>query len=707
MQMFWGRLRCGGRAFRTTALLAALATALVVLRAGVARARPNIVFIMSDDHCSQAIGAYGGRLAKLDPTPVIDTLARDGMLFENCFVTNSICTPSRACIITGQYNHVNGVHTLGGRIPPERQYLAIEMRKAGYQTAMIGKWHLKEEPNFDYYKVLPGQGKYHDPSFREKTAGRWPRNEVKMKGHSSDCITDTVLEWMKRRDRDRPFFLMYHFKAPHDMFENAKRYDSYLADVAIPEPESLWRQPDFGSIATRGHDDELVRFIGTSIGRRHARRNYTRNWAKDASLTDDEAKRTAYLGYLRRYLRCVKGVDDNLKRFFDYLRSEGVYDDTVIVYTGDQGFMLGEHDYQDKRWMYDESQRMPFIVRYPPTVRAGSRTDAIIENVDFAPMMLDFAGVPTPEVMQGRSFRPILETGREPDDWKQAAYYRYWMHMAIRTKTHKLIYYYGCDMKGGKRTPPGWELYNLKDDPKEVRNIYDDPAHIGTVVKLKRELAELRRNIGDTDTEFPGVKKIIEEFWEYDDEARRKAVEISHQCAAENAKPRSRSGSASGRGPKPMAGGWFAPAKSSVPLREHRGCREVSRDAVYRVSHPGNSGFNLDNAYLLSGDAPSRKPHAFHSADNAEGPHVVIRLAEERAVRYVKIRNRTGSHQERAEGLTVWVSSDGKSWREVWRAARVEQEWTVDAGGAGCRYLKIGLPGRGTLHLNKVTVFGE
>jgi len=242
--------------------------------------RPNILFVMSDDHCSQAIGAYGSRLAKLNPTPTIDSLAKEGILLENCFCTNSICTPSRACIMTGQYSAVNGVYDLGGKLQPEYQYLAIEMKKAGYQTAVIGKWHLKTEPNFDYYKVLPGQGSYMNPTFKEKGKGT-----VKMKGHSSDCITDSVLDYIKSRDKTKPFFLKYHFKAPHDMFQNAPRYESYLVDVEIPEPESLWDNRNNGSIATRGHKDELLRYIGTSIGRRNIRRNYTKNWAKPCSCT--------------------------------------------------------------------------------------------------------------------------------------------------------------------------------------------------------------------------------------------------------------------------------------------------------------------------------------------------------------------------------------------------------------------------------------
>ena len=512
-----------------SAAAAALPSALA---AKGAQGKPNIIFIMSDDHCAQAIGAYNSRLAKLNPTPTIDTLAKEGILLENCFCTNSICTPSRACIMTGQHSAVNGVYDLGGRLEPERQYLAIEMKKAGYQTAAIGKWHLKTDPNFDYYKVLPGQGSYMNPTFKEKGKGT-----VKMQGHSSDCITDSVLEYLKGRDKDKPFFLKYHFKAPHDMFENAPRYESYLADVDIPEPDSLWDNRNNGSIATRGHKDELLRYLGTSIGRRNIRRNYTKNWAKDPGLSDKEAKRQAYQTYLKKFLRCVKGVDDNLKRVIDYLKKEGIYDNTVIMYTGDQGFMLGEHDYQDKRWAYEESMRMPFLVRYPKTIKAGSRTDAIVENVDFGPTMLDFAGVDTPKYMHGRSFRPILETGKEPKGWKKAAYYHYWMHMAhhdnpghiaIRTKHYKLIFFYGTAQKASvPQTPPGWELYDLEKDPYEMNNVYDKPEYKEAITRLKRQLKRLRSEYKEDDPKF-AFNKVIEEFWDYDEADRARAIEISH-----------------------------------------------------------------------------------------------------------------------------------------------------------------------------------
>ncbi len=519
---------------------------------GAKEDRPNILYIMSDDHAAHAIGAYGGRLAELDPTPTIDRLAEEGILFENAFCTNSICAPSRACVITGQYPHTNGAYDLGGKIETARQYLPTELKKAGYHTAMVGKWHLKEEPGaFDFYTVLPGQGDYYNPTFRTQGEKKWPNNTVKFENtHSSVAITDISLEWLKEGwDKEKPFFLMHHYKAPHDYFENDRKYDDYLADVEIPQPENLWleNQPKFGSIATLGYDGELIPHIGTSIGNRNPRRSYADDLPRlfpeefpdgydPSKLTDAEVKTYAYNAYLRKYLRCVKGIDDNLARLFAHLEEIGEMDNTVILYTGDQGFMLGEHDYQDKRWMYDESMRMPFLVRYPETIKAGTRTDAIVENVDYAPTMLAFARVETPDYMQGRSFKEICETGKEPEGWKQEAYYRYWMHMAhhdnpgnvgIRTKNHKLIYYYGCNYKGEYQTPPGWELYDLKKDPTEIVNVYDDPAYADVVADLKTRLANLRKHIGDTGEDYPECEKIVQEFWDYDGEDKARAIEIS------------------------------------------------------------------------------------------------------------------------------------------------------------------------------------
>ena len=325
--------------------------------------RPNILFIMADDHTTQAFGVYGSRLAALNPTPNIDALAKGGMRFDRVFCHNSICTPSRANILTGQYSQRNGVLDLSGSLAPEKQTLPLEMGKAGYDTAMIGKWHLKFEPaSFNYYCVLPGQGSYFNPTFRIRGDKPWPGNTIKKDGmHSSDAITDIGLEWLKNGwDRDKPFFLMHHFKAPHDMFSNAPRYADYLEDVEIPEPDNMRQPPPsgLGSGLTKGHEQ-------WGLGRR---------LGIDQSLQEPEYGKAVYQEYLKRYLRCVKGVDDNVKRLIDYLREMGELDNTVIIYTGDQGFFLGEHDLMDKRWMYEEAMRMPFIVHWPRVSRPAPPT---------------------------------------------------------------------------------------------------------------------------------------------------------------------------------------------------------------------------------------------------------------------------------------------------------------------------------------------
>jgi arylsulfatase A-like enzyme len=480
---------------------------------------PNILYIMSDDHAAHAISAYNSRLAKIAPTPNIDRLANEGILFENCFCTNSICVPSRATILTGQYSQTNGALDLGGRLERERQYLPKLMKQAGYETAMIGKWHLKQEPAFDYYCVLPGQGSYFNPILRE-SGGQWPKNEKRFAKydscHSSDVITDTSLNWLKGRDRSKPFFLMHHYKAPHDNFENAERYDWLFDDVDISEPVSLWRQPNHGSLATKG--------MGTSIGKRNKRRNMGMHMFVDQSLPDEQYKRAAYQRYLKKYLRCVQGIDDNLGRLFAYLEKSGQMDNTVIIYTSDQGMMLGEHDYIDKRWMYEESMRMPFLVRYPRMIKAGTRTNEIINNTDFAPTILELAGVRTPGYMQGRSFVPLLR-GETPADWPKSTYYRYWMHMAhhdnpahfgVRTKEYKLIFFYGLNYKKGgpKPTEAGWELYDMKNDPHEMNNLYGQPKYAAVVKELKAELLRLRRKYNETDDKYPHIQKVIEEYWD-------------------------------------------------------------------------------------------------------------------------------------------------------------------------------------------------
>ncbi|MEM6259244.1 MAG: sulfatase [Planctomycetota bacterium] len=490
--------------------------------------RPNILFLYSDDHAAHAIGAYGGRLANLNPTPTLDKLAAEGVLLTNAFCTNSICTPARATVLTGQYSHVNGV-TAFGVLPPAKHALPKLIGEAGYETAVIGKWHLKAEPSaFDYYAVLAGQGSYFNPILRVRGSKPWPDNIIQRTGynslHSSDVVRMHTLDWLtKKRDKNKPFFLMCQFKAPHDNFENAERYDFLFDDIDIPEPISLRKRGNHGPI-----DKPLY---GTSVGKRTEWRNMGHHMFVDQTLDNDAYKTESYQRYLKKYLRCVRGVDDNIKRILDSLEKAGELDNTIVIYSSDQGFMLGEHDYIDKRWMYEESLRIPLIVWYPKTYKAGHKIDAIINNTDIAPTLLAMAGIETPEDMQGRSFEPMLKGQATPKGWRDATYYRYYLHMThhdnpahlgIRTKDKKLIFFYGLklDVKGvsrdAKPTEPYWEFYDLAKDPKEMDNRINDPAYAETISKLRKQLKQLREKLGDTDKDFPEVMR----RWEQSAEQR-------------------------------------------------------------------------------------------------------------------------------------------------------------------------------------------
>lgn len=552
----------------TRSLLLGLATLLALIsfhQKANAQKKPNILYIMSDDHTSQAFGIYGSRLAVLNPTPTLDKIANEGIIFDNCFVTNSICTPSRASIITGQYSQANGVLDLEGHIETEDQFLPQEIKKQGYQTALVGKWHLGRKPDFDYYNVFMEhgqQGSYFDPSLTQTgmNYAKYGSKEYegkRYKGHSSDVITDITLDWLEnKRDKKKPFFLMHQFKAPHDDFEYAPRYKDYLEDVHIPEPASLYNNGNNGSIATRGENDDLIHDIGSSVSKRNRIRHMgMRMWSNKYNkrnnpkqdiespkwLEGNDYVHATYQEYLKRYLRCVKGVDDNVARIVKYLKENDLYDNTIIIYTGDQGFMLGEHDYIDKRWMYEESMRMPFFVRYPKKIKAGTRTEAIINNTDFAPTMIELAGGKVPSKMQGHSFKKILKKGEEPKGWQQSTYYRYWMHMAhahanpahfgIRTKDYKLIFFYGkywvdVNKPGaewnkkswGNRftmdTPVAWEFYDLSVDPKEMNNAYNDPKYKEIIADLKEQLKAKRAELNEEDREkFPHIQKVIDAHW--------------------------------------------------------------------------------------------------------------------------------------------------------------------------------------------------
>jgi arylsulfatase A-like enzyme len=454
---------------------------------GASTKRPNILFIMSDDHAAHAISAYGSRINK---TPHIDRIAAGGMRLNNCFVTNSICTPSRGVIMTGQYSHLNGVKTLADPLDPERDNVAKQLKAAGYTTAIVGKWHLHKEPaGFDYWNILPGQGLYHDPVFIENG------QQKKHTGYCTDLIGDFSLEWLKNRDKSKPFFLMSHHKAPHRAWQPSPKYKDMLANETVPEPPTLY--DDYENRGQGARDAKM------RVGEHMTKTDLKTDPRRD--LPPNEQRKWGYQLYIKDYLRCVQSVDDNVGRLLDYLDQEGIAKDTIVIYTSDQGFFLGDHGWYDKRFMYEECLRMPFVIRYPSGIRPGTENNDIALNLDFPETFLDYAGAKVPAEMQGRSLRPLLE-GKTPKNWRQSMYYRYWMHLAdhyvpahygVRTKRHKLIYFYGQPLgtKGSLPEPkaPYWELFDLEKDPRELKSVYDDPKYAGVVKELKAELARLQK----------------------------------------------------------------------------------------------------------------------------------------------------------------------------------------------------------------------
>jgi arylsulfatase A-like enzyme len=457
--------------------------------------RPNIVFIMADDHASAAISCYGSWLAKQHKTPSIDRLARGGMRFTNALVVNSICTPSRAAILTGKYSHKNGVYTLSDSLNPKTIHLAHLLRAVGYQTAIIGKWHLVTNPQgFDYWNILPGQGRYHDPILIGQNGKKV------YKGYSTDVITDQGLDWLKRRDKDRPFLLLCHYKAPHRPWDPAPRFANLYKDVTFAEPPTLL--DDYKNRARAEANTTMV--IGEHMNKTDLGQQ------KPADLTGNALRKWAYQIYLKRYLACVAAVDENVGRILDFLDKEGLNDDTIVIYTSDQGMFLGEHGFFDKRFMLEPCLTTPLIVRYPGRIKGATVNTDMVLNIDYAPTMLDYAGVKAPDEMQGKSFRSLLE-GKIPRDWRKSMYYRYWMHLAhhgvpahygVRTPRYTLIYYYGAPlgMKGAidRPTAPEWELFDRRKDPEQMRNVYGDPAYAPVVRELRAELERLRKELGDT-----------------------------------------------------------------------------------------------------------------------------------------------------------------------------------------------------------------
>ncbi|HYT62164.1 MAG TPA: sulfatase [Haliangiales bacterium] len=449
--------------------------------------RPNILYIMSDDHAAHAISAYGSRI---NQTPNIDRLAKEGMRFVNCFVVNSICTPSRAAILTGKYSHLNGVPVFN-RFDGSQPTLAKYLQAAGYHTGMIGKWHLFSDPTgFDYWNILPGQGVYHDPVFIEMGERK------KHPGYVTDLIADFSIEFLKNRPKDKPFFLMCHHKAPHRPWQPDAKHAHLYDDVDIPEP------PTF-------NDDYRTRADAAREATMRIDRDLTKSDLKEdppSDLSGAALKHWKYERYIKDYLACIAAVDDNVGRLLDYLDKSGLAENTIVIYTSDQGFFLGDHNWFDKRFMYEESLRMPFLVRYPGRIKPGTVNDGMILNVDFAPTLMEFAGLKIPSDIQGRSFAALLR-GEKPKNWRTAMYYRYYHypqdhrvqpHYGIRTERYKLIYF----NKIGQ-----WELFDLQKDPRELNNIYAEPAYARTLKKLKDELYRLKKEMKDQDQFANGVPR--------------------------------------------------------------------------------------------------------------------------------------------------------------------------------------------------------
>ncbi|MFC1606979.1 sulfatase [Candidatus Latescibacterota bacterium] len=500
--------------------------------------RPNIIFIMSDDHASHAMSCYGSVINK---TPNLDRLANEGMRFDNCFCTNSICAPSRAVILTGKYSHMNGVTDNIREFDSTQQTYTNLLRQGGYTTAMIGKWHLKSDPvGFDYWNILPGQGHYYNPDLIEM--GEKKRYD----GYVTDIITDLAIDWLGNRSDDKPFCLVYQHKAPHRNWMPGPDHLNMYEGEDIPEPATLLDDWKTKSDAAKNQEMTIMHHTYPAYDLKitppdegldermwdnsYNRMNPVQQKAWDdaygprneayhkAKLKGKDLAKYKYQRYIKDYLRSVASVDDNVGRLLDYLDDTGLAENTIVVYTSDQGFYLGDHGWFDKRFMYEESLRMPLIIRYPEKIQSGTVNDDIVVNIDFAPTFLDYAGVAVPSDIQGRTLRQVLE-GATPPDWRTSMYYHYYeypawhmvkRHYGIRTEKYKLMHFYH-DINA-------WELYDIEKDPEEMKNIYEDPSYSDIIEMLKVELTKLKEQYGETN-------EMIQRIRDEDLERRRSSTE--------------------------------------------------------------------------------------------------------------------------------------------------------------------------------------
>ncbi|TWT93009.1 sulfatase/phosphatase domain-containing protein [Neorhodopirellula pilleata] len=488
---------------------------------GVAK-RPNIVFVFSDDHALQAIGAYG---SKINQTPNLDRIAKEGAVFQNSFCANSICGPSRACILTGKHSHINGFLRNGNRFDGTQVTFPKLLQDVGYQTALIGKWHLGTDPTgFDHWEILPGQGHYYNPDLIQQDG-----TKKRFEGYVTDIITEHSLQWLKeQRDPNKPFMLMCQQKAPHRNWAPHPRHFSLYKNEDVPEPETLF--DDYSgrsdllkenemSVANHfywGHD---MKFHGENEFPKHfesnlkdgeyARMTTAQRAAWDAAyepenqefiramkageLSDRDVVSWKYQRYIKDYLRCVQAVDDSVGEILSYLDEAGLADNTIVIYSSDQGFYLGEHGWYDKRWMFEESLRMPFLIRWPGVIAPGTDSRAMIQNIDYAPTFLDIAGAEVPAAIQGRSMVPMMQNGcKASSSWRDAIYYAYYenaavhnvpKHDGVRTDQYKLMFF--------PRTRQ-WQLFDLQSDPNEMTSLHDEPAYAAIFEGLKKRYEDLR-----------------------------------------------------------------------------------------------------------------------------------------------------------------------------------------------------------------------
>ncbi len=504
--------------------------------------RPNILFVFTDDHAPHAIGAYNGWLKSVNPTPVIDKLASEGMLFVNSFCSNSICGPSRAVIQTGKHSHKNGFMNNGNTFDWNQQTFPKLLQKAGYQTAIYGKSHLKGKPQgYDDWAVLPGQGLYYNPDMI------FPEGKRRLEGYCTDLVTDLAVNWLNnKRSDEKPFMLMVQHKAPHRNWMPALRHLDLYADISIPEPATLFDDWQDNAPGARVQELEIDRHMDINYdlflnltpdynqppsqksqdrSAWHNMKRMTQEQLKvwrdhysprdkefnEAKLSGKELVRWKFQRYAKNYLRCVKGVDESLERLQKELINLGLDKNTIVIYSSDQGFYIGDHGWYDKRWMYEESLKMPLIVKWPGVTKPQSRQMELVQNLDYAQTFLEIAGASQPKDMQGRSLVPLLK-GETPKNWRKEIYYHYYeypsvhmipCHYGIRTKRHKLMHFYQFDKE--------WEMYDLKTDPDELSNIYGQKKSLLLQKKLKKRLTYLR-NFYEDDSDVTIRPDYIEKF---------------------------------------------------------------------------------------------------------------------------------------------------------------------------------------------------